>query len=87
MNDPNESTPLDTLLTLQIRGEISPEQRDQLQRSMAENVEVLDYCLDFLIVSAGLETPCQEDNEAAASRLEDILKNHVARPQMPKRHI
>jgi len=87
MNDPNESTPLDTLLALQIRGEISPEQRDQLHRSMAENIEVLDYCLDFLIVSAGLETPCQEDNEAAAARLEDTLKSHVAKPQIPKRHI
>jgi len=87
MNDPNETTPLDMLLTLQIRGEISPEQRDQLHRSMAENVEVLDYCLDFLIVSAGLETPCQEDNEAAASRLEDTLKQQTEEPQIPSRRI
>ncbi len=82
MNDPNESTPLDTLLMLQVRGEISPEQRDQLQKSMSESVEVMDYCRDFLIVSAGLKRPCQENNEAAASRLEETVKHRVAASQV-----
>jgi ferric-dicitrate binding protein FerR (iron transport regulator) len=81
MNDPNDSTPLDTLLMLQVKGEMSPEQRAQLQKKMSANVEVLDYCLDYLLVSAGLEAACQEDEEAAKSRLQDTLKRHTVKLQ------
>ena len=77
MSQPDNGNQLDTLLMLQVRGEITPEQRKQLHQAMAANVEVLDYCLDFMVVAAGLERNMQMDDEAAATQLEALLHDRA----------
>jgi len=68
---------LDTLLMLLAQGEISAEQLKKLQTSMAEHPETLEYAMDFLMVSAGLESVCREDDAEAAKRLQEILSTRT----------
>lgn len=87
MNDSNKPTSLDTLLMLEVKGEISPEQRAELKDRVAGNLEALDYCRDFLLVSAGLAAPCWEDDAAAETRLTETLTQREAQVQTPRHQI
>ncbi len=67
------TTQLDTWLMLLLQGEITSDQVKQLQQQIKSDPATLEYCLNVMTVSAGLETPCRETEEQALERLQVML--------------
>jgi RNA polymerase sigma-70 factor len=60
-----EARELDAAMMCLLKGRITPEERDDLRTQMMEDLEVLNHCLDLLIVSAGLELIHQDVKKQA----------------------
>lgn len=67
-------TQLDTWLMQLIQGDISQEDLVRLEGAMADDLEILDYCLEYLITTAGLEWLGREMENKGAEHLVQSLK-------------
>jgi len=65
---------LDSWLMHLIQGDISEEDLVRLEGAMADDLEILDYCLEFLVVTAGLEWMGREMESHGAEHLMQALK-------------
>jgi len=65
-----EARELDAAMMHLLKGRMTLEERDELQNNMAEDLEVLNRCLDLMVVSAGLEW-IRRDQKNAVDPLKD----------------
>ena len=92
MSKQNDTSELDALLMHVIKGDVSKDQLKQLKEAASQSSEVLDYCRDFLVVSAGLERLTYEDDRQAEQWLKKTLHHemggthaqHASRPWIRK---
>jgi len=84
-----EARELDAVMMCLLKGRITTQERDQLQNSMAEDLDVLNHCLDFVVLSAGLQWIHQggkkETVQASDGHLQRGLR--VLRVLVPRRTI
>ncbi len=77
MSKQNDTSELDALLMHVVKGDASKDQLKQLKEAASQSSEVLDYCRDLLVVSAGLERLIYEDDRQAEQWLEKTLHSEM----------
>jgi hypothetical protein len=65
---------LDSWLMQLIQGDISQEDLVRLEGAMADDLEILDYCMDYLVVTSGLEWLGREMETHGAEHLMQSLR-------------